>query len=189
MNKFLLLVPVLSISACALASGDSDEALDEDLGLSEAELGESSCASAAPDFRTLGHAEASYTSPTTYDHPNCDRAQIVQVDNHRRGYTSRVSWHGLRPATQSSCESAVLEVDVYEGTIRFPGPTLTWTKIRESRARGVWSGTACRVPQVTALEESGTGIMGYRRFAISARPSASSTTTRAFRYVYQITGG
>jgi hypothetical protein len=87
-------------------------AAPEDVGVEQAAIGEASCKLAAPNLTS--NKPDVYV--TTYDHPSCREAFVVQADNFVSGNDKyfHVSYVGVKPANQIVCTTTYARMDVYK---------------------------------------------------------------------------
>lgn len=170
---------------CLVGCSDAASSVPDKVGVSQLELS-AACASAAPvaTFRS----SISFTSPRTYNPPDCFKGQVVDILSFGAGGFGAtggsagalsspepgvtVEWADSTPADESSCANA------WVAAYRFQWDGRAYVTADVQSTVGQWFRDQCLVPKVY-LSNIPRGTA--QRFAVSAR--AKPTTTASTRSV------
>ncbi|WP_437743592.1 hypothetical protein WMF39_00450 [Sorangium sp. So ce1504] len=116
-----LFASMAAMAATGCAVEMQDDQGHEDVAEAEQAYSEAACATVAAVATYNGGYN--YTSPTTYTTTGCYKAQAVDVNNYRSGFTSQpgpgytlhtyVTWADTLPSNEAACEALILKATLY----------------------------------------------------------------------------
>jgi len=168
LRAFLAIGFAAGISGCSAEMG---EANTDEVGSQAQELGEAACGTTTPDKTDYAYFAPDIVSPTTYDHPGCYKAYIVDLTTPYLNYTQTITSDTLA-GTQAACEDQV----VYFQPYRLQGSTFV-AEGPKQRSQGSWSCggqycLGCTLPSFLYGASDSSTV----RFAVSARSIATGAT-------------
>jgi len=137
---------VIAVLCIASATGCTAELVDEPEAIGEASLGfgEAACANLGVfGTYTAGYIPWSFSTVTTYDDANCDKALAFQINDYSESYDGDTSQKGLHiwwnggALNQSECPNASVNAQLYHWT------GSAWDDTILKQTAGTWHDGAC----------------------------------------------
>jgi hypothetical protein len=188
---------VLMVSLALIGCG---EETDTDIETVQSAYTEASCMLADADHTDVGGIDPAWTSPRTYDNPNCNKAVIVDIPSYSSWYwgapaggpppqydgRTQVDWNDTLATTQSACTQLWLGATLY----RWSAGNQEWSERIRRDAFGQWvqdpwtGAMVCRGPSLAFHSTFAPELIVGRayRLAITGRTQNSSAApTRSVR--------